>query len=65
MRRDGAVVAMGCEGGRIEVKDSKEKFHLRTFDHHKKRVNSLEYVGNYLYSAGDDCVLRQFDVAAG
>lgn len=45
--------------------DTKEKFHLRTFKNHKKRVNALEYVENDLYSGGDDFILRHFDVASG
>ena len=45
--------------------NTKEKFRLRTFNNHKKRVNALEYVQNNLYSGGDDFILRHFDVAAG
>lgn len=45
--------------------DTKEKFRLRTFKNHKKRVNALEYLDNDLYSGGDDFILRHFDVASG
>lgn len=65
MRPDGAVMAIGLENGLIEIIDTKEKFHLRTFRNHKKRINALEYRENDLYSGGDDFVLRHFDVAAG
>lgn len=58
-------MATGDEEGRIEVKDTKEKFNLRTFDNHKKRVNSLDFYGHDLYSAGDDMTVRLFDVASG
>jgi U3 small nucleolar RNA-associated protein 15 len=65
LRGDGAVFAAGMESGGIEVMDTKEKFKLRSFRNHQKRVNALEYVGNDLYSGGDDFVLRHFDVASG
>ena len=65
LRSDAAVIALGLESGIIEVMDTKEKFHLRTFNNHKKRINALEYVENNLYSGGDDFIIRQFDVAAG
>jgi WD40 repeat protein len=58
-------MAIGDESGVIEVMDTKEKFHLRTFKQHKKRLNALEYNDNDLYSGGDDFILRHFDVAAG
>lgn len=58
-------MAIGLENGLIEIIDTKEKFHLRTFRNHKKRINALEYRENDLYSGGDDFVLRHFDVAAG
>lgn len=44
IRPDGAVFASADETGEIEVMDTKEKFHLRTFKNHKKRVNAIEYV---------------------
>ncbi len=65
MRPDSAVMAIGLESGIIEVMDTKEKFHLRSFKNHKKRINAIEYRENELYSGGDDFILRQFDVAAG
>ena len=58
-------MAIGLDSGIIEVMDTKEKFHLRTFKNHRKRVNAIEYLDNDLYSGGDDFVLRHFDVAAG
>lgn len=58
-------MAIGLESGIIEVMDTKEKFHLRSFKNHKKRINAIEYRENELYSGGDDFILRQFDVAAG
>ena len=45
--------------------DVKERFHLRKFHNHKKRVNALEYIDNDLYSAGDDFIIRHYDVASG
>lgn len=45
--------------------DTKEKFRLRSFKNHKKRVNALEYLDNDLYSGGDDFIIRHFDVASG
>jgi hypothetical protein len=45
--------------------DVKEKFRLRKFHNHKKKINALEYIDNDLYSAGDDFVIRHYDVAAG
>jgi U3 small nucleolar RNA-associated protein 15 len=38
---------------------------LRKFHNHKKRINALEYQDNDLYSAGDDFIIRHYDVAAG
>jgi hypothetical protein len=38
---------------------------LRTFKNHKKRVCALEYVGNDLYSGGDDFMVRHYDVSVG
>ena len=58
-------MATGDQEGRIEVKDTKEKFNLRTFDNHKKRINCLDYHGHDLYSGGEDMILRLFDVASG
>ncbi len=43
VRKDGNVFAAADESGRIEVMDVKEKFHLRKFHNHKKRINTLEY----------------------
>jgi hypothetical protein len=37
-------MAIADETGIIEIMDTKEKFHLRTFKNHKKRVNTLEYL---------------------
>jgi WD40 repeat protein len=65
VRPDAGVMAIGLESGIIEIIDTKEKFHLRTFRNHKRRINALEYLENDLYSGGDDFVLRHFDVAAG
>lgn len=58
-------MATGDDEGRIQIKDTKQKFNLRTFDHHKKRINCLDYYEQDLYSAGEDLVIRLFDVAAG
>ncbi len=41
IRPDSAVMAIGLDNGIIEVMDTKEKFHLRSFKNHKKRVNAL------------------------
>lgn len=65
MRKDGNVFAAADESGRIEVMDVKEKFHLRRFHNHKKKINALEYQDNDLYSGGDDFIIRHYDVAAG
>ena len=65
MRNDGKLMAMADETGKIQVKDTKEKFNLRTFDNHKKRVNGLDFSVNDLYSGGEDMILRLYDVAAG
>jgi WD40 repeat protein len=43
VRKDGNVFAAADESGKIEIMDLKEKFHLRSFYNHKKRVNALEY----------------------
>ena len=58
-------MALGDESGKIQVMDTKEKFRLRTFKNHKKRVNCVDFSGQDLYSGGDDMILRMFDVAAG
>lgn len=58
-------MATGDEEGRVEVKDTKEKFNLRTFDQHKRKITCLDFFGQDLYSAGEDMVIRLFDVAAG
>jgi WD40 repeat protein len=65
IRKDGLVMVTGDEEGRVEVKDTKEKFNLRVFDQCKKRIGCLEYYGQDLYAAGDDLVIRLYDVAAG
>jgi WD40 repeat protein len=65
IRPDAAVMAIGLESGIIEVMDTREKFHLRTFRNHRKRINAIDYSENDLYSGGDDFILRHFDVAAG
>ncbi len=38
---------------------------MRKFHNHKKKINSLEFDNNDLYSAGDDFTIRHYDVAAG
>lgn len=45
-------MAIGDESGKIEIIDTKEKFHLRNFKNHKKRINALDYDGNNVYSGG-------------
>ena len=65
MREDGKLLALGDEVGLIEVKDTKEKFNLRSFSNHTKRINCLNFSNNDLYSGGEDMVLRLYDVAAG
>ena len=65
IRSDGKLMAMADETGKIQVKDTKQKFNLRTFDNHKKRVNGLDFSVNDLYSGGEDMILRLYDVAAG
>ena len=65
IRKDGKIMGIAEETGKIEVIDTKEKFHLRNFKNHKKRVNALDYCDNDLYSGGEDMILRLFDVASG
>lgn len=45
-------MAIGDESGTIEIIDTKEKFHLRKFKNHKKRINALDYDDNNLFSGG-------------
>lgn len=45
--------------------DTSQKFRLRTFRNHKKRVNCIDFYEQDLYSGGDDMILRLFDVAGG
>ena len=58
-------MAIGDESGKIEIIDTKEKFHLRNFKNHKKRINALDYDGNNVYSGGQDMIIRLFDIASG
>ena len=59
------MFSIGFESGKIQVMDTKNMLNLRVFNNHLKRINALEYANiNELYSAGDDKIIRQFDVVA-
>ena len=55
LREDGGLVAAGEQNGRLQLIECQKKFVLREYKYlHKGSINSIDFVGSEVLTAGTD-----------